>query len=57
MSRPPSVVNVAIDPDRLLDDLRRPCGFGVVRPSLSPIDAESRRCRAGVVMRREDPSA
>ena len=51
-----------MDPDRLLDDLQRlrgfgACGFGVVRPSLSPIDVESRRCRAGVVMRREDPSA
>ena len=48
MSRPSSAVDVAIDPERLLGDLRRlrgfgACGIGVVRPSLSPIDVESRR--------------
>ena len=51
MSRPASAVNVSvnvtIDPDRLLGDLRRlrgfgACGIGVVRQSLTPIDVESR---------------
>ena len=47
MSRPSSPVNVTIDPDRLLGDLRRlrefgACGIGVVRQSLTPIDIESR---------------
>ena len=47
MRRPSNPVNVAIDPDRLLGDLRRlrgfgACGIGVVRQSLSPIDVESR---------------
>ena len=47
MSRPSTPIGVAIDPDRLLGDLRRlrafgAWGIGVVRPSLSPIDMESR---------------
>ena len=47
MSRTSSPVSVAIDPDRLLGDLRRlrefgACGIGVVRESLTPIDVESR---------------
>ena len=47
MSRPSSPTDVAIDPERLLGDLRRlrefgACGIGVVRQSLSPIDVESR---------------
>ena len=47
MSRPSSPASVAIDPDRLLGDLRRlrefgACGIGVVRQSLTPIDIESR---------------
>ena len=40
-------VNVTIDPERLLADLRRlrefgTCGVGVIRQSLTPIDVESR---------------
>ena len=47
MSSPPSAAKVAINPDRLLADLRRlrefgACGVGVVRQSLTPIDIESR---------------
>ena len=48
MTPPSNPVNVTIDPNRLLGDLRRlrgfgACGIGVVRQSLSPIDVESRR--------------
>ena len=47
MSSPPTEANVTINPERLLADLRRlrefgACGTGVVRPSLSPVDIESR---------------
>ena len=47
MSHPSSPVSVAINPERLLGDLRRlrefgACGIGVVRQSLTPIDIESR---------------
>ena len=48
MNHPSSPADVTIDPDRLLEDLRRlrgfgACSIGVVRQSLSPIDVESRR--------------
>ena len=41
-------IDVEIDPDRLLGDLRRlrgfgACGIGVIRQSLTPVDVESRR--------------